>query len=292
MTTSMRHPLRRSLTLACVVWLSSLAMPCSAASVTDLADKVVTRGFLDRTRCSDLGMIGRELIGALRGPGNNTRSLSRGDVRAIATRYDEINQQLCAAVTPLLSEQAAWVKVYEKRSELSDPAWDGFLADDVARRWAEIDARFRTELVMLESVIELEMALHKDVFSPGAMDRFDPRTPAMQQLQRDIELVSMTDEEAKDRLLLALLHEDKALREIVPARFDLDSLARIEAKTRQLGAPLLRAHRVRLDRLFDTNARGQLGWLDDKIARNPALNTALRSAKAQLQELAASYTVR
>jgi hypothetical protein len=292
MTLSISHLLRRRLALAGFAWACSLAVPCSAASVTDIADKVVTSGYLDRERCSDLGLLQMELIGALRGPGNRTHSLAREDVRAIAARYDEINQQLCAAVTPLLSEKEAWIKVYQKRSVLDDSAWDRFLADEVARRWADIDAKFRTELVMLGRVIDLEMALHEDVFSPGAMDRFDPRSAAMQQLQREIELVSLTEEEAKVRLLLALLHEDKGLREMVPARFELDSLARIEAKTRQLGVQVVRTHRVRLGQLFDTVARGQLGWLDDKTAHNPALNAALRSAKAQIDELAARYRAR
>jgi hypothetical protein len=249
--------------------------------------------------CNDLGLLSTQLFQGLnQDAGRRKRPmLSREQVRDIAARFDEINVQLCAAVTPIHADAGAWARKYARYAvpRPSDKRWDGFLADGLAVKWADVAARFRTELLMLDSVINLELDLRPNVFNPDLKPLRDLNSPESRQLLQDIRRVSLTDEEAKVRFLLVTLHDQKTFREMIPARFDLDSLVRIEAKTRQLGLQLLDKYGVNLDSVVDARTRSLL-FTVDRHEHTPQsalkLETAVRTAKAQMEALVATYRYR
>jgi hypothetical protein len=277
----------------------SMAVPCGAATPNQLVNSILTPHYLDRAMCNDLGLISTQLYQGLnQDAGRKKRPvLSREQVREIATRFDEINVQLCAAVTPIYADAGAWARKYARYAvpSPSDKRWDGFLADGLAVKWADVAARFRTELLMLDSVINLELDLRPNVFNPDLKPLRDMNSPGSRQLLQDIRRVSLTDEEAKVRFLLVTLHDQKTFREMIPARFDLDSLVRIEAKTRQLGLQLLNKYYVNLDSVVDTRTRSML-FTVDRNEHTPQsalkLETAIRIARAQMEALVSSYRTR
>jgi hypothetical protein len=298
-----RHVLKRT-AAAGAAWLLGFSLPCGAASANQLVSRILTPAYLDQAMCNDMGAISTQLFYGLRRDAgrNKGQVLSREQVREIATRFDAINVQLCAAVTPIHSDAGAWARKYA-RYAMPGPSgslgngksWDGFLADGLAVKWADIAARFRTELLMLDSVINLELDLRPNAFDPGQKPLRDPHSrenPQLFQLLADIRRVSLTDEEAKVRYLLVTLHERKTFREMIPARFDLDGLARIEAKTRRLGLQLLDKYEVRLEALADAGMRSQLFAIDRGAhARESAarLQTAVRIASEQAGALISRY---
>jgi hypothetical protein len=78
---------------------------------------------------------------------------------------------------------------------------------------------------------------------------------------------------------------------MMPARFDLDGLVRIEAKTRQLGLQLLNRYDVNADALYDTRTRSLLFTMGrNEHTPGSALKpgTAVRTAKAQTDALVTS----
>jgi hypothetical protein len=288
-----------SLAAAAAFCVFSIAAPCGAATPNQLVNSILTPEYLDRAMCNDLGLISTQLYqGLSQGAGKGKRPiLSREQVRDIAARFDEINVQLCAAVTPIYSDAGAWARKYARYAvpRPSDKRWDGFLADGLALKWADVAARFRTELLMLDSVINLELDLRPNVFNQDLKPLRDMHSPESRQLLQDIRRVSLTDEEAKVRFLLVTLHDQKSFREMIPARFDLDSLVRIEAKTRQLGLQLLDKYVVNLDSVVDARTRSMLFTVERREHTPQSalkLETAVRIAKAQMDALVSTYRYR
>ena len=286
------HAVRRGAAIACFALLSGLAAPSHAASAADVVNIILTSRYLEQERCDNLGLVSTQLLQNLnRGVGvNNRPDLSREQVREIATRYAEINAQLCDAITPLLSEHDAWARSYDKHAgaNLANKRWDLFLADERAVKWAGISAQFRTELIALNKVIGLILALRPDAFNPDAKQVRDLRAPETRQLLADIRQVSLTDEEAKLRIMLATIHQQPALRDMIPARFKVESLAAIEAKTRQIGLHFINLHRVHLDDLYDSRTRMLLFTVENK-APEPRLGATVRTATLQIKALASKY---
>lgn len=276
--------------LACLALAAPAAMPCHAASADAVVQQVLTTGYLERDTCNGLGMTGTRLLQALRpDPAGGPAPLSRRQVREIAAGYDAINLRLCAAVTPMPAAQADWVRSYRQHGAvLASPRLDAFLADPLAMRWAALAAHFRTELLMLSAVVELELGLRGDAFNPGTAPLVDLQAPAIQQLLREIRLVSLTDDEARARFVLATLPRHRSFRDMMPARFDLDRLARIEAKTRRLGLGFVRRHDLRLAALYDTRMRLLLLAIDER-ARVPSVAAAIGAAQRQARAMAARY---
>ena len=266
--------------------------PCNAASAAEVVNVILTSRYLEQERCDNLGLVSRQLLQGLNsGVGVNHRpALARDQVRDIAARYAAINDQLCDAVTPLFSEHDAWARNYDKfaAANLSNKGWDLFLADDRAVRWAGISARFRTELLALGSVIDLVLALRPDAVNPQARQVRELRTLESRKLLDDIRQVSLTDEEAKIRLLLATIHEQPALRELIPARFNLEGLAAIEAKTRHIGLQFTSRYRVRLDDLYDSRTR-MLLLTGENAAPGPKLGATVQTATLKIKALASKY---
>jgi hypothetical protein len=82
---------------------------------------------------------------------------------------------------------------------------------------------------------------------------------------------------------------------MIPARFDLDSLVRIEAKTRQLGLQLLDKYVVNLDSVVDARTRSMLFTVERREHTPQSalkLETAVRIAKAQMDALVSTYRYR
>lgn len=154
---------------ACAALLAT-AIPCHAADADAIVDTLLGTRYLERETCNGLGMIGTQLLQEVRpqSEGAKPAVLPRAQVREIAVAYDAINLQLCAAVTPLLSDRNAWVRSYARHGKvLASPRLNAFMADALAMQWAAIAAGLRAELVMLGSVIELELGLRADAFNPG-----------------------------------------------------------------------------------------------------------------------------
>lgn len=288
---------RRALGAAGAAWLLGLAAPCSAVGADRLIDIVLTPAYLQTARCNDLTALSTALFQGLSpDAANNKRpQLSRAQVRDIATRYDEVNTQVCAAVTPIYAGHDGWARKYARvaLAKAPDKNWDAFFGDELAVKWAGITAKFRTELLMLDSVIDLELDLLPNAFHADAGQPRDMTSPEMRRLLQDIRRVSLTDEEAKVRFLLASLHEQPRFREMMPARFDVVGLARIEAKTRELGLQLMNRHGVNLDTLVDARTHTLLLTLDE-LPPKPAskLETAVRTARAQMDALISRYRAR
>ncbi|SFD54483.1 hypothetical protein [Massilia yuzhufengensis] len=277
---------------ACATLLLGMASPCQATTASEVVNTLLTSRFLERERCDHLGLVSVQLLQNLnQGVGVNQRpALSRGQVREIATRYVEINAQLCDAVTAVYAGQDAWARSYGKLlgSSLSGNGWDRFLADKHALRWAEISARFRTELITLNGAINLAVALRPDAFNPDTRRLRDLHLPATRKLLQDIRRVSLTDEEAKVRFALATLDEQPAFREMIPARLDINQLAAIEAKTRQIGLHFLDKYDVYLDDLYNPRTRMQLLTVENH-EHGPKLAATVRTATTQLKALASKY---
>jgi hypothetical protein len=287
-----RGVLRRVLSFACMICLLGTAAPCGAATATEVVNTILTSRFLERERCDNLGLVSPQLLQNLNGGvGVNKRpELGRGQVREIATRYVEINAQLCDAVTIIFSQQDAWARTYDQLagSNLSNEGWDRFLADKHAVRWAEIAARFRTELITLNSAINLAVALRPDALNPDAKRLRDLHLPETRKLLQDIRRVSLTDEEAKVRFALATLDEQPAFREMIPARLNVGQMAAIEAKTRQIGLHFLNQYDVYLDDLYNPRTRMLLFTVENH-EHGPKLNATVRTATTQLKALVSKY---
>lgn len=278
---------------ACAALLAT-AIPCHAAGADAIVDTLLGTRYLERETCNGLGMIGTQLLQEVRpqSAGAKPAVLPRAQVREIAAAYDAINLQLCAAVTPLLSDRNAWVRSYARHGKvLASPRLNAFMADALAMQWAAIAAGLRAELVMLGSVIELELGLRADAFNPGTAPLVDLQSPSMRALLKEIRLVSLTDDEARARFVLATLLEHKSFRDMIPARFDLDRLARIEAKTRRLGLQLVRRYGIDLRAVYDTRTRMLVLSVDERLGA-PAVAGAVRTASAQVRALAARYRAR
>lgn len=288
----LRQLVVRCLLTACAVALPGAALPARAASSTDVVNVILTSRFLELERCDNLGLTNVGLLQGLhRGVGVNQRpELTAAQVREIATRYVEINEQLCEAITPLFAKHEAWAHNYDKyaRSNLANQAWDAFLADQHAVRWAGLSARFRTELVMLNKAIDLVLALRPDGFNPDSKQMRGLLLPEKRKLLDDIRRVSLTDDEAKVRLMLATSRDQPMFREMLPARFDLDSLAAIEAKTRQIGLQFVNGYQVHFDELYNPGTRILLFTVDNKPA-GPQLDSTVRTATMQIKALASKY---
>lgn len=278
---------------ACTALLAT-AIPCHAADADAIVDTLLGTRYLERETCNGLGMIGTQLLQEVRpqSEGAKPAVLPRAQVREIAVAYDAINLQLCAAVTPLLSDRNAWVRSYARHGKvLASPRLNAFMADELAMQWAAIAAGLRAELVMLGSVIELELGLRADAFNPGTAPLVDLQSPSMRALLKEIRLVSLTDDEARARFVLATLLEHKSFRDMIPARFDLDRLARIEAKTRRLGLQLVRRYGIDLHAVYDSRTRLLVLSVDERLGV-PAVASAVRTASAQVTALAARYRAR
>ena len=280
----------RCLLAACTVLVPGACLPARAASSTEVVNVILTSRFLEQERCDNLGLVGIGLLQGLhRGVGVNKRpELPAHQVREIATRYVEINEHLCEAITPLFADH--WARNYDKyaRSSLANTAWDEFLADERAVKWAGVSARFRTELIMLNNAIDLVLALRPDAFNPDSKQMRGLLLPEKRKLLDDIRRVSLTDDEAKVRLMLATSHDQPMFRDMLPARFNLESLATIEAKTRQIGLQLVNGYRVHFDDLYNPGTRMLLFAVEDS-ARGPKLDTTVRSATTQIKALASKY---
>ena len=287
-----RHFVQRCLGVACALGLMGTALPCSAASATEVVNSILTSRFLERERCDNLGLVSVQLLQNLNGGiGVNKRpELTREQVREITTRYVEINAQLCEAITANFSGQDAWARSYDNyaRNALANEGWNRFLADAHAVKWAEITARFRTELLMLNSAINLAVALRPDVFNPDAKRLGELHLPETRKLMQDIRRVSLTDEEAKVRFMLATLRDQQAFRDMIPARLDVERLAGVEAKTRQIGLHFLNKYEVHLDDLYNPRTR-MLLFTAENHPLGPKLDATVRTATVQLKALVSKY---
>lgn len=278
----MRATVHRTL-LACLL---GFALPGHAASPADVVHTILTPAYLQQDRCASLGdvLLRPPLLAAL------PQKLTRAQLRDLATRYDLIHARLCASAAPAIPAES-WVRVYEKHAPAAPPDWlfERFLADPLAVKWAGIAARLRTELVSLGRIIDLELAIDPRAFNPDAtVPAHDLRSPAMRKLMEEILLVSLTREEAKTRFLLATLHAQPTFREMLPARFDIERLARIEAKTRELGLPFIHGYHLRLEPAFDARTR-TLMFTDEQAQPGARLDGAIRAATAQVKALAGRY---
>jgi len=279
------------LLIAACVTLLATAAPSIAAEADAIVDTVLGTRYLERETCNGLGMIGTQLLQEVRAQPAGARppAPTRAQVREIAAAYDAINLQLCAAVTPLLADRSEWVRSYAQHSAvLASPRLNAFMADKFAMKWAAIAAGLRAELVMLDSVMQLELALRGDAFNPGTAPLVDLQSPRMRALVKEIRLVSLTDEEARARFVLATLLGQNSFRDMIPARFDLDRLARVEAKTRRLGLQFVHRFGIDLRTVYDTRTRLLVLSIDDRL-RQPAVADAVRTASAQVTDLASRY---
>jgi hypothetical protein len=279
------------LLIAACAGLLAAAAPCHAAEADAIVDTVLGTRYLERETCNGLGMIGTQLLQEVRAQPAGARPAvpTRAQVREIAAGYDAINLQLCAAVTPLVSDRGAWVRSYARHgAALASPRLNAFMADGLAMQWAAIAAGLRAELVMLDSVMQLELGLRGDAFNPGTAPLADLQSPRMRALLKEIRLVSLTDEEARARFVLAALLEQKSFRDMIPARFDLERLARIEAKTRRLGLQFVHRYGIDLRTVYDTRTRMLVLAVDERLGV-PAVANAVRTASAQVRALAFRY---
>ena len=288
----LRQGLRQCVAAACTLFALGAALPASAASSTEVVNLILTSRFLEQERCDNLGLVNIGLLRGLhRGVGVNKRAeLPAAQVREIATRYVEINDQLCAGITPLFAAHEAWARNYDKfaRSNLANGGWDAFLADEHAVKWAGIAARFRTELVMLNNAMDLVLALRPDAFNPDSKQLRELQPAQRRKLLDEIRRVSLTEDEAKVRFMLATAHGQQKLREMLPARFDLDSLAGLEAKTRKLGLRFVGSYNIDFDELYTPSTRLLL-FTAEHHALQAQLDLTVRTATTQLKALASKY---
>ncbi|UVW29792.1 hypothetical protein [Massilia sp. H6] len=291
-----RQCLRRYLRscAACAAALLALgaALPAAAASPAGVVNVILTSRFLEQDRCDKLGLVSIGLLQGLhRGVGVNKHpELTAAQVRQIASRYVDINDQLCNSITPLFAAHDAWARNYGKlaRATLTNAGWDAFLADDHAVKWAGIAARFRSELIALNNAIDLVLALRPDAFDPDAklLRALQPRQRSA--LRDEIRRVSLTEDEAKLRFLLATAHGQHKLGEMLPERFELGRLAAIEAATRRLGLQFVERYHIDFDELYPPSTRLQL-FTAEHPALQPKLDLSVRTATARLKALVSTY---
>jgi hypothetical protein len=283
---------RRVLALACTAGALGVCAPCAAARENRVVNTILTSRFLERERCDNLGLVSVQLLAPLHaGAGANQRpGLSREQVREITTRYIEINAQLCDAVTAMFAGQTAWARNYGKLpgAALANEGWERFLNDEHAVRWADIAARFRTELMTLDSAISLAATLRPDAFITDAKRLRALHLPETRRLLSEIRRVSLTDAEAKVRFALATQDTQPGIGGWIPARLDVAQLAAIEAKTRQIGLQLLNKYDLYLEDLYHPGTRLQMLTVDHH-EQAKELAAKVRTATAQLKALASTY---
>ncbi|VXB79364.1 hypothetical protein [Massilia sp. 9I] len=265
------------------------ALPALAASSADLVKHVLTPAYLDRMMCNDVGLLQLNLLNALKrgSPTLRMPAFSDAQIREIGARYDELNASGCAALEPLHRDPRTWERNAEKAglAATGDARWDRFLADPAAVKWANVVARFRMELVGLESVMRLQLSLRRNIYNPRNKDLPADGDPALRKLEEEVRRVSLTEEEAAMRMVLANAVDLAAMREMLPARYQIDSLVRLEAKTRQIGLQLLERHGLALDRLFDAKMRRQLLVIEDKET-GVKLNAVAHAGEREADRLA------
>lgn len=282
-----RRVLGRSRHLACIAMLSGMSISAGATTATQVFDTVVTARYVQQEQC-DLSPQFRSELQKRLGRGDGTQAqLSRTQVRDLALQIDQIASSHCRTVAPMLRKDEALARDYERaKSARIGREWDRFLADGSATKWAAISADFRTELVALRNLVNLETTLRDDVFNPDSRKRIDPSSPTFKQLMNDIRKVSLTKSEADTRFFIAIAANDRAFREILPARFDLERLIQIEAKTRQIGLQLIDLYKVDFERLYDDKTRNALSAQGKST---PQQKKAVRDAEAQIAALAQQY---
>lgn len=198
--------------------------------------------------------------------------------KEIVTELDDISQQFCKRMDAAIGTEFE----SDGRGFADDPLWQGFLADEKARRWLHVNALLLAEIEPMYDYINLANALN-----PPDGSRPPPPEAEMTKLSKEIDAVSLTKNQEMARGILHYFGDEPRLGQILPARFDLKRLVQIEAKTRAIGVTLLGKRFLNLE----TQSRKMRADYS-KASTQTSVKAAERDAKARLDKLVSKYAPR
>lgn len=233
------------------------AMRCSAPRY------VLLKGFFEQLHLPKRGLAGH---------------YTAQQARAMMTAADNIVTQYCRVMDVQMAARTA----VDPGSLTGSPFWTAVQSDDNALQWLRLNSQFLAEIESLHMLVMFGSKLY-----PGGADPMPPPTAELHQVAEDAAVVSLDDEQRDGRLLLHSVATAPGFREILPARFDIDSLAHIEAMTRTTGTAVLQRHHVSLASVQPAMQDGRAATPEEKRA----LQKAEQAARKALAALAKKYAL-
>jgi hypothetical protein len=162
---------------------------------------------------------------------------SAQQVRAMVDGVDRIVERLCSQVTPIaLQERRIDINSY------SEKAWQPLLVDEKAMQWVRENSALLAEL----EPISLYMSFGSKLYPSTGADAPPAPSTELDTVEAGVGATSLTDDERAARMGLYLFGKSPRLATILPSRFDIARLARLEEASRTQGVPILRRYRVDL----------------------------------------------
>jgi hypothetical protein len=264
-------------------WLAGVALFAHGAvhaAGVPLRDAVVPPVLIGAIGCTHTRtMLVQEFAGQMgmtqRG---KTATYSPQQVRDIVTGVDAAIEQFCS----LLAAKSAATQQANLEFLNSNAQWKNTLADPSAVAWLRTNSAFLAEIESIYILSQLGAKL-----LPANPERASlQRTPALRDAMNAMRFYAFTEEESAARSLLAMPDQRVHLSAVLPARFDVARLAKVEEATRTAGTPFLRRYRFDMPKV-DTAKSTTIRALSP--AEEQGLMAAMNSAVARLKALAKQY---
>lgn len=210
-----------------------------AAGVTP-RDIVMPPALSDGLTCSQVSwMLAEKFYERLNVPYQDGKvHYSVQQARAMVTGLDELIIPMCRALnTEMAPTQRLTLGFLD-----TDEDWKRLLADPKGAAWLRENSTFLAEI---EPVYVLYFTANRLTPDPTQVKKLRPSDDEIFDL-RTAEILSFTREEAETRAQLADPAKRARLAALLPARFDIARLARMEEKTRLAGLPFLERYLMRL----------------------------------------------
>jgi len=271
-------------------WLAGLLLlSAGAVQAADMParDAVVPPALLGAIGCSHTrAMLIQEFAGQMGITKRGTaRSYSPQQVREIMNGVDTTIEQFCS----LLAVKTAATQRANLEALTSNAQWKSTLADPAAVAWLRTNSQFLAEIESLYILSQLGGKLAP----ASAGDAKLQQTPALLNAMNEMKFYAFTDDESAARSLLAMPDKRAHLAAVLPARFDVARLAKIEEATRTAGTPFLRRYRFdmpKVDTAKSTTVRA-LSQAEEKELM-VAMNVAVERLKALAKQYAPAEAAR
>ena len=264
-------------------WLAGLLLlSAGAVQAADMParDAVVPPALLGAIGCSHTrAMLVQEFAGQMGMTRRGTVSnYSPQQVRDIMNGVDATIEQFCS----LLAAKTAATQRANLEALTSNAQWKNTLADPAAVAWLRTNSQFLAEIESLYILSQLGGKLAP----ASAEDARLQQTPALLKAMNEMKFYAFTDDESAARSLLAMPDKRAHLAAVLPARFDVARLAKIEEATRTAGTPFLRRYRFDMPKV-DTAKSTTVRALSQ--AEEQELMVAMNVAVERLKALAKKY---
>lgn len=264
-------------------WLIGIALLVHGAvhaAGVPLRDAVVPPVLIGAIGCTHTRtMLVQEFAGQMGiTPRGKTATYSPQQVLEIVTGVDAAIEQFCG----LLAAKTAATQRANLELLTSNEQWKNTLADPAAVAWLHTNSQFLAEIESLYILSQLGGKLLPGGAGQGRLQQ----ATALRNLTNEMKFYAFTDAESAARSLLAMPDQRAHLAAVLPARFDVARLAKLEESTRAAGTPFLRRYRFDMPKV-DTAKSTALRALSQ--AEEKELVAAMHVAVARLTALAKQY---